>query len=191
LHTLPKAGRERVRQALDEARKSTSAKLEVIVVPASDHYALYSMIWGAVTALVATGALALLKPGLHIGAGFIVNAILFALLSVIFDWWPIRIAIVPHAAKRAAATRLAHREFAASAMSRDNEQNGVMLFVSLAERHLEVIAERGAHAKVQQASWDKIVADATAAMRAKGVVEGLAGAVDACGKALAAAFPGK
>jgi putative membrane protein len=177
-----------MRQAVEAARKSTSAKFDFIVVPASDHYALFPEVWAAAVALVLTGLLALVKPWLSIGTGFMVSTVLFIAFSVAFEWWPIRVRLVPRAFKRIAASRMARHQFAAHLISKDQEHNGVMLFVSLAERHLEIIAERDAHARVPAGTWDRIVAEATAKMSVN-LADGLANAVSACGNALSAEFP--
>ncbi len=181
--------RERIRRAVADAQRGTSAKFAFAAMPAADHYAWFPVVWAAVAALVATGALATLRPHLSIGMGFAVNAGLFVALCLVFDWWPIRVRLVPPHFKHAALANAAHRAYAAHLISKDDEDNGVMLFVSLAERHLQIVAERGAHASVPAGTWDRIVADATAAMRGRSVADGLAQAIGACGAALAAAFP--
>jgi len=188
LHHFPPSDRERLHRAIESARKSTSAKFEFIAVPASERYALFPVAWGAVAALVATGILAALRPWLGIGTGFVVDAVLFVIFCVVLDWWPLRLFLVPRAARRAAASRMAHREFAAHVMSQDPAHSGVLLFVSLAERHLEIVAGRAAHAAVPAGTWDKIVSDATASM-GRGTVDGLVSAIAACGATLATAFP--
>lgn len=176
--------------AVAAARAATGAHFDFVAVPASDHYALFPEVWAAAVALVLTGVLALMKPWLSIGTGFAVTTVLFIAFSVAFEWWPIRVRLVPRIYRRIAASRMARHQFAAHLISRDLEHNGVMLFVSLAEHHLEIIAERDAHAAVPAGTWERIVSDATAAMRGRGLAVGLAGAISECGRVLAAAFPG-
>jgi putative membrane protein len=90
-----------------------------------------------------------------------------------------------------AVARMARHQFAAHLISKDAEHNGVMLFASLAERHIEIVAERDVHAHAAPGTWDSIVANATATMRTQNVIEGLIQAVLACGQIQAAAFPAK
>lgn len=185
---LSESERARLRAAIDAARASTSAKFEFVIVPASERYALYPIVWSAVVSLTLAGALALARPQLSIGAGFIANAAAFLVLVVALDWWPLRLRLVPDAVKRAAVQRMAFREFATRLISKDSEQNGVMLFVSLAERRLQIVAEREAHAHAPDGTWERIVTDATARMRAD-FTGGLEQAIAACGETLATAFP--
>jgi putative membrane protein len=188
LHSLDQSDRDRVRNAVAEARNSTAAKFDFVVVPASDRYALFPEVWAAAAAMVLTGVLALVKPWLTIGTGFIVIVALFVAFSALLSWWPLRVLLVPRFHKRICASRMAHHQFAAHLVSKDQERNGVMLFVSLAERHMEIIAERDAHAAVPAGTWDRIIADAAAEMSSD-VGRGLASAAVACGNALSTAFP--
>jgi putative membrane protein len=188
LHTLSEADRKRVRDAVAAVRQSTAAKFDFVVVPASDHYALYPVVWSAVLSIALTGALSLWRPHLTIGAGVIVTAALFALLSFLLELWPVRMALAPRKVKAAMCSRMARHQFSAHLISRDAEHNGVMVFVSLAEHHLEIIAERDAHAAVPSGTWDRIVSDATGRMR-RSLADGLAEVISACGAELAKAFP--
>jgi putative membrane protein len=188
-HLFPDSERARIHAALETARAGTSAKLVFVAVPASDRYALFPVAWAAVVAVAATGVLALVRPGLGIGAGFVVDALLFVALSVVFDWWPVRLLLVPRHVKRFNASRMAHRELAANALSRDTAHSGVLVFASLAERHLEILAERDAHSRVPAGTWDDIVARATALARHHGEAAAIEAAIADCGHALARAFP--
>jgi putative membrane protein len=189
LHSLEQAERDRIRKAIADARASTSAKFDFVVVPASDHYALFPEVWAAAVALVLTGVLALAKPWLSIGTGFVVSVVAFIAFSVLFEWWPIRVRLVPRFYKRICASRMARHQFAAHLISKDQEHNGVMLFVSLAERHIEIIAERDAHAAAPAGTWDRIVADAASAIGGRGLTVGVVNAILECGRVLAGAFP--
>lgn len=188
LHSLNEADRKRVRAAVEAARASTAAKFDFVVVPASDHYALYPVVWSAVLSIALTGALSLLRPHLTIGAGVIVTAALFAFLSFLLELWPVRMLLAPRRVKRTLCGRMARHQFSAHLISRDTEHNGVLLFVSLAEHHLEIIAERDAHAAAPDGTWDRIVSDATAKMSGN-LADGLVDAVTACGAVLSKAFP--
>ncbi len=87
---LTAAERERIHAATAAVESRTSAAFALAIVPVSERYLLFPLVWGAVLALTATGVLALLYPELGIGTGFIVDAGLFVVLSLILDWLPLR-----------------------------------------------------------------------------------------------------
>ena len=65
----------------------------------------------------------------------------------------------------------------------------MLVFVSLAERHIEIVPDRAIAAKVPQASWEEIVAKLSVHVQREGLAEGLIGVVKACTGTLAQAFP--
>jgi putative membrane protein len=181
--------RGRIRAAVAAAEQRTSAHFALVIVQACDRYALFPVIWAAVLALFATGAVALLRPALSIGTGFIINAALFVALVFILDWWPLRLRMVPGTIKRHHARQLAHREFAVRIVGNSHHRNGVLFFVSLRERYIEVLADREIHKRVAPETWENLVADFIAAVKANQLAEGFIAAVASCGAALEAHFP--
>ena len=186
---LSVAERERIHAATAAIERRTSAIFALAIVPVSERYPLFPLVWGAVLALAATGVLALLHPELGIGVGFVINATLFILLSLALDWLPLRLALVPRRIKHMRARQLAHREFAARILANAQHRNGVLFFVSLGERYVEVIADRDIHARVADGTWDRIVADFIAAVKAGRVADGFIAAIEACAVVLEAHYP--
>jgi uncharacterized membrane protein len=56
--------------------------------------------------------------------------------------------------------------------------NGVLIYLLLAEHRIEIVADRGVARVVPQAHWDAVVAELREALRARRFEEGLAHAVD-------------
>jgi len=110
-------------------------------------------------------------------------------LSLILDWLPLRLRLVPRRAKHAHARQLAHREFAARILAAAPHRNGVLFFVSLGERYVEVIADRDIHARVPEGIWDRIVADFIAAVKAGRLADGFIAAIEACAAVLETHYP--
>jgi putative membrane protein len=181
--------RRRIDAAIAAVEQRTSAIFALAIVPVSDRYFLFPVVWSAIIALVATGVIALLRPELAIGDGFLVDAAVFALLTLTFDWRPLRLLFVPRRVKHAHARQFAHREFAARILASAQHRNGVLFFVSLGERYVEVIADRDIHARVGQAAWDKLVADFIAAVSTGRLAEGFIAAIEACGAMLETHYP--
>lgn len=186
---LSPAEHQRIDAAVAAAEQRTGAHFALAVVPASDRYALFPLVWAAVLALSATGVLALLRPALAIGEGFLIDAGLFILLALILDWRPLRLLIVPAAIRRNHARALAHREFASRILADARRRNGVLFFVSLGERYVELVADRETHARVAPGTWEKLVADFIAAVKADRLADGFVAAVEACGAVLGEHYP--
>lgn len=67
--------------------------------------------------------------------------------------------------------------------------NGVLLYVLLADRSVEIVADRAAARAIDEAQWRAITAELAAAFRKGDYAEGTLRAVDRIGELLAKAFP--
>ncbi len=72
----------------------------------------------------------------------------------------------------------------------DTEKNtGVLVYLLLADRHIEIVADRGIHARVGDDGWLAICRDMEAALRAGRVTEGVVTGIRAIGALLTEHFP--
>jgi uncharacterized membrane protein len=69
------------------------------------------------------------------------------------------------------------------------QNNGVLIYVLLAEHVVEIVADRGIAAFVQQSEWDQICREIEGQFRAGRFMEGSVAAVHAVGGLLARHFP--
>jgi putative membrane protein len=170
----------RIAAAVADAESRTHVHVAVSVVAASDRYLLYPLAWGAIVALAAGGVLAIGWPSLSLREAFAVEAIVFIVLSLLFDWWPLRIHVVPRVIRRQRAQALAHREFAARILASNQRKGGVLIFVSLGERYAEILADRETHLRLGASAWEKILADYITAAKTGAVADAIVSAVESC-----------
>ena len=78
----------------------------------------------------------------------------------------------PTAVKRRRAGRLAREQFFAQGLHLTRARTGVLIFVSVAEHYVEIIADQGIDALVPPGTWDKAVADFVGQVRAGHIAEG-------------------
>src|SRR5512143_856735 len=67
--------------------------------------------------------------------------------------------------------------------------NGVLIYLLLADRDVEIIADRGIDAKVGAAGWEKICREMEAEFRSGQFERGVLGGIDAVSRELARHFP--
>jgi uncharacterized membrane protein len=79
--------------------------------------------------------------------------------------------------------------FAAEGVWDTEENSGILIYVLLADRRVEILADRGIAARVPQAEWDAICRDMEQAFRAGQWRQGALQAVARAGELLAAHFP--
>ena len=186
---LNDAEKAQLRDAIRQAEAKTSGEIVTVIARASGDYLYYPTLWAAL--------LAILSPLLPIGLalsfaplGIIeLQLLVFALLALVFRWPPIKLRLVPRTVQRAYCARRAREQFLAQGLHTTHERTGVLLYVSVAERHVELLADAGIHARVPEGTWDGVVSKLTAQVQAGQVGEGFIEAVNAVGAQLAAHFP--
>jgi putative membrane protein len=179
----------RIHDAVAAIEQSTAADLDVVVVRVSDRYSLYPLLWAGCGTVALTGLAVLLRPAISARLAFSFELVVLAVLTVVFDWLPIRLKLVPERVRRAHARQLAHREFAAQHARGGVPRKRILLFVSLGERYVEIIADHETHAAVEGRVWDQMVNDFVTAVKSGRIGDGVLAAVEASGAVLRTRHP--
>lgn len=79
--------------------------------------------------------------------------------------------------------------FHQSNVSKTKDRTGIMIYVSLLERRVEVMADNGIASVVKENYWDEIVSDLISQIKTGKIIDGMAAAVTHCGAELIANFP--
>jgi putative membrane protein len=174
----------RIDAAIAEIGRSTAADLRVVVTRVSDRYSLYPVAWAAIGALLLSALVTLLRPDIASRTTIVIQLWFLIVLTLLLEWLPVRLSIVPKRVKHAHAWQLAHREFNAHAMENPKQQHRILLFVSLGERYVEIVADHGTHALAPAGAWNKIVVEFLTTVKAGRVADGVLAAIAACGAIL-------
>lgn len=183
--------RHGVEAVVAAAESRTSAELALVIAEASDDYAAFPVLWAAIGALLAGGITSIALPRLGGSTIFALQAILFVGAGLLLYIRPIRLRIAPGAVKRAHAARLARLEFAALVHDRTRHETGILLFLSLAERHVEILADRAIATRIPDSAWQAIIDALVKNIRSGHMVDGLVNAVHGCTAILEQQFPPK
>lgn len=180
----------RITAAIHAAEKNTSGEFVAVVARASDHYVFVPLIWSAVLALLFPGACLLVgwhERWVHL---YQIQLLIFIALTVLLLSVPgLHLPLVPTRVKHAHASRMARAQFYEQGVQLTAHHCGVLFFVSLAERYVEIVADKGIHEKLGEAHWQGIVEAFVAQVRQGRVVDGFVAAIGACGAAMAAHYP--
>ena len=190
--------RKRIAAAIAEAESRTSGEIVAVVTAASDSYHFIAFLWAAIAALAVPLPLMLITnwsgPDMAASSSGLTEAYLlqlatFAIVAAVLLLTPLRLRVVPGRVKRARAHRNAVEQFLAQNLHTTRGRTGVLLFVSIAERYAEVIADEGIYAKVPAEVWDDVVRLLVDNIKAGAAAEGFLQAVRLSGALLAEHFP--
>lgn len=179
---------DRVTEAITAAERKTSGEIVAMITEESASYFYAPVLWAAI------GALLMPWPFIHwtwwqIQTIYLIQIATFFALALLLFWRPIRFMLVPRTIKRARAHRRAVEQFLAQNMHTTSGRTGVLIFVSVAERYVEVLADSGIHSKVPPTDWQALVDTLTTDIGEGRAGDGLVKAVAAVGEKLARHFP--
>lgn len=181
-------GRQKIGDAITAAERQTSGEIVAVVTRESSSYLYAPFMWAAVIALLVPW------PLIHFtwwpvtwvyGAQLLV----FVVLLVALLPRPVRYWLVPRSIKRARARRRGIEQFVVQNLHTTEGRTGVLIFVSVAERHAEILADSGIEQRVPKATWQSIVDKMTGEIGSGRAVEGLVGAIKDVGEHLSTHFP--
>jgi putative membrane protein len=211
------ADHDRIHAAIAEAERRTSGEIFCVVAKESGHYREVAFAWAAGVALLAP-PLALvvgLKPSVFLTAVQVVlengwmashmsgrsaevatalvgyaavQIMLFVIVLTAVSFAPVRRALTPGPLKQAQVHANAMEQFA-HRLHATRADTGILIFASLAERRVEIIADEAIHAKVPPGTWDRAIGAALAPLRRGDATAGLIATIEICGAVLAEHYP--
>jgi putative membrane protein len=185
---IPEPDRDRVSAAIAAAEKGTSGEIVAVVAAESDSY-LWAPILAAALAALAVAAPLIFSTWINVHWIYLLQLAVFGFGSIVLMSRPLRYVLVPTSVKRARAHARAVEQFLVQNLHTTPGRTGVLIFVSVAERYAEILADSGIHAKVPQAKWQEIVDRMTARLAAGQTADGFIHAIDEVGRLLAQHFP--
>lgn len=180
----------RISAAIHAAERNTSGEFVAVVAHASDHYVILPLLWAALIALLVPGVCLLLGVSLRWVHVYQIQLLVFIALALLILSVPgLHFALVPRRIKHARASRFAYAQFYQQGVQLTAHHSGVLFFVSLAERYVEIVADKGIHEKLGEAHWQGIIDAFVTQVRRGKVVDGFVEAIAACGAAMAEHYP--
>jgi putative membrane protein len=81
--------------------------------------------------------------------------------------------------------------FHSNQLNSTQDRTGILLFISLLEHRVEILADQGIHMQVKEGTWDKIVHQLLEQIHKGQLADGICHAVQDCGEILSLHFPPK
>lgn len=183
--------KQKIAAAIATAERNTRGELVTVITASSDAYRYIPFLWAALLSLLVPGILSLLNNPLTWNIAYLVQICTFLGAAAVFNWTPLKMRLIPAAVKRLRAHRLAQEQFFMQELHTTRERTGVLLFVSVAEHYVEIIADQGINDVVSANAWQAIITEFVQRVRNKQVADGFLTAIAACGELLASHFPAK
>ena len=185
---LPPEALERVAAAVARAEAGTAGEIVVMLCARSGLYRSIPLAAALAAVLVAPWPLIALTAW-SAAAIALVQAALAALVLALGLHEGARLAVLPRGLRRARVRAAAARAFRLRGLDRTRGRTGLLLYLALAERHAEIVADTGVLARIPAGAWEAILGDLAVALGRGEAEAGLVAAVERIGERLATALP--
>jgi putative membrane protein len=210
---LTDSDRKRIAEAIAQAESKSSGEIFCVLTHQVSRYREVPLAWAALAAFVVP-PLAVLA-GLHRFAladiftswtdesaraveGLILRALstysllqagLFLAVALLVSLPKVKRMLTPRFLKRHRVRQVARHHFVASGAKLTHAQPHILIYASVWDRQVELVAHHAIHQAVGEAPWNAAVAAVSEGMKAGKPADGFVRAIEFCGAALAAHFP--
>jgi putative membrane protein len=210
---LSEQDRTRISAAITDAETKTSGEIFCVLAKDVSRYREVPLIWAAIAGFAVPPLLVML--GLHRLAlasiftswtddsarameGLILRALsafelgqagIFLLVAVIVALPAVRRVMTPGMLKSYRVRQAARRHFVAVGARLTDAEPHILIFASLGDRRVELVAHDNIHKAVGEGPWNESVAAVVNGMKSGDAGSGFVAAIKICGAALAQHFP--
>jgi putative membrane protein len=210
---LTKADHARIADAITEAESKTSGEIFCVLAHEVSRYREVPLVWASVAALALPPLLVLAglrrlaladifsswtDDSLRMVEDLILRALstyallqagLFLIVALVVALPKVRRLMTPRFLKRHRVRQLARHHFVASGARLSDAEPHILIYASLQDRQVELVAHQAIHKAVGEGPWNAAVAAVTEGMKQGKPADGFVTAIKICGDALTAHFP--
>ena len=178
-----------VAEAIARVEKTTDAELVTVLAARADDYAYIPLLWASLIALVVPGVVHYLSGYLTMYTLLVAQWVTFIVLCLVFRLPKVTTRLIPRSVRHWRASILARRQFLEQNLHHTVGSTGVLIFVSEAERYVEILVDDGISKRLDDSNWDAIVQAFTQQVKQGQTLAGFIACVEACGELLKVHVP--
>ena len=191
---LSPSERQKVTEAITKVEKTTRGEIVAVAARQSDDYIHVPLHIAAALALALPFCGVAFNhyfPWYAIGMSwlFVSQLGIFIVAALLLSLPALRYHITPRRLMQKYASRNASHQFLALNTGSTQGRTGVLMFVSILERYVEIIGDTGITSKVDKQIWQRIVDDMLPLLKQHKTSDAMILAVERCGAELAQYFP--
>jgi len=183
--------RKAISEAIAKAEATTSGEIVFAITDASGKYR-HSWFQLALAGMALSAAAYLMVPVSHSISALLWTEILsFAALFTAGPHLGFRRWFVASSEMETRVRNAAFMEFYSSGLYRTRDENGVLIYLSLFERRVVVLGDKGIHERMGERHWNDVRDLIIRGIKSGDARGGICAAVERCGNSLAEHFPRK
>jgi putative membrane protein len=178
-----------VADAVSRVEQRTDAELVTVLTERSDDYAYVPLIWAGLVALLGPGLINYFPGWLSANQLLLTQVITFVIAALIMRVPAVTTRLIPQSVRHWRAGNLARRQFLEQNLHRTSGGTGILIFVSEAERYVEILVDRGISSRVNDDVWQALIDVFTQRVSDGEILQGFLGCIESCGELLAVHVP--
>lgn len=205
---LSEADSQKVSAAITAAEAGSNGEIVAVATPISDSYHDVALHWALVPLFAVLAWAAWSPTALTWWYNFLFGgwqpdptmselltllmffaALKFTIALLILKWMPLRLALTPPATKHRRVRRRAITVFKAAAENRTAGRTGVLIYLSMAERRAEIVADEAILQVTDQHTWGEAMTALIDEVRQGRPADGICAAIERVGVVLSEHFP--
>ncbi|WP_342360248.1 TPM domain-containing protein [Terrarubrum flagellatum] len=181
--------RARIAKAIADAEQSTAAEIICVTMRSASDYWAAPILWATLAALLWPWPLIWITT-LTAWTIYFTQLCVFAALAIALSFpRSRRAAMTPPWIRNRRARMSAKEHFFAQGLHRTVNRSGVLVFVAMAERYVEIMGDDSIALKISEAQWRPVAEALRDAVARNQLADGLVTAIGRCGQMLAEAAP--
>jgi putative membrane protein len=186
---LNKEEQAKVASAINRVERETDAELVTVLTAQSDNYSYIPLLWAGILALLVPGSLNYFYTWFGADSLVLVQWGSFVAISLAFQLPGISTRVIPRQVRYWRASNLARRQFLEQNLHHTAGGTGMLIFVSEAERYVEILVDQGISSRIDNAVWEGIVEVFTQKVKQGRTLQGFLDCIEACGNHLKTSVP--
>lgn len=184
--------KERIRQSVKDAESRTSGEIATMVVDQSDRYHEAEVLGGILVAGLSALIISFGVQHVTIWTYIPLVCILYIPARLMFIRFPrLKLPFINKLRMMHAVRERAVRAFYEKKLYKTRDENGVLIFISILERKVWILGDRGVDRKIPHASWQAHADEISAGIKEGRGCAALCTVIGKCGQVLAEHFPSK
>ena len=186
---LTESEKAAISEAIKNAESQSTGELVTVITRASDDYWFIPSLWAALIALLVPAIVILIGTWWDTDTIYSIQIGVFLVLLALFRIPALKYRLVPKSIKHLRASRVAREQFFIQGLQNTQGRTGILLFVSIAEHYVEVIADKGINDVAPVGTWDQVVSHFVTRVKAGQYAEGFIAAINDCADIMREHFP--
>jgi len=189
MHHISNETKQKIEEAVFAVEKKTSSELVAVVTQKSGDYLSITLLITSLVSLLVPFGLLFFLPEMEAKSIFEIQLFSFMMLFLILNMQNVLYLLLPKTLLVKAAKLKAYETFQILGLQKTSNYQAVMIFVSLYEQYIEIIADSAISAKIDNALWQSTVDAFLEKVKNDQFEEGYVQAIYKIGAILAEHFP--